>query len=824
MDKFSWLIFRNKRTSHEEEVALIKASNLFDTAWYLDQNPELKSSKIDPVSHYLKTGALAGQDPSPNFSSIGYIRDNPDVGAAKINPLLHYVKHGLPEGRPSVVRDARDRHQNVDIFTSYLPNRELLALVKALRKTLRSRLEQLRSLRAVNALTEAKQVELTGLFDRQYYRETYPEVPASGEDEAEHFARIGWKNGYKPNADFDTEFYIENYADIARLGINPLIHYADYGIIEGREAGRRHPSKIIAEHTTYESWVAQYDTITDNDRRSMRARILRFRDRSCFSIIMPVYNTNINFLRQAIDSVIAQVYPYWELCIADDASTNPEVKVLLKKYQNQDSRIKIAFREKNGHISQSSNSSLSLATGDFIALMDHDDVIPENALFEFASRIDEQPDLDILYSDEDHIDAENRRFGPYFKSAYSHELMLSQNLLNHFSVYRRSIINKIGGFRVGFEGSQDYDLALRAIDASDRKRIAHIPSILYHWRSGAGEATFSEAFMDRCLIAARLSITEHLKRRREPGDVVANPVVPTWHRVIRSFDGEEPLISVIVPTKDKADILRTCCEGVLNATDYRNLELIVVDHQSVERETLDLFKELERDPRVKILRYTGPFNYSTINNFAVDHARGTLICLLNNDVEVIEPNWLRELATHAILDDVGAVGAKLLYPDDRTQHGGVILGVGGVAGHRFHLLDRNDPGPMHLATLTSDISAVTAACLVVKRSLFLKVGGLDAENLPVAFNDIDLCIKIHAAGFRNIYNPYSMLYHHESLSRGDDLTGEKQKRFMREVSFMIEKWGDFLVNDPFYNPNLNLSSADYSLSWPPRKSKPWYIQ
>ena len=571
----------------------------------------------------------------------------------------------------------------------------------------------------------------------------------------------------------------------------------------------------------YSRWVDFHDTLSDTDRRAIRARLTRLPYRPLISVVMPVYNTPREFLRQAVASVQAQLYPHWELCIADDASPEPEVFALLQELAAADERIKIMRRESNGHISAASNSALALASGEFVALMDHDDVLAEHALFEVVAALNDDRDLDLIYSDEDHIDQHGRRNNAYFKSDFNLDLLLGQNTISHLGVYRRNIIDEVGGFRLGFEGSQDYDLALRVVDATVPARIHHIPAVLYHWRSNTGEATFSEAFIQRCLDAARRALKDHLARRGHAGEVLAHPEVPTWSRVKRAVPEPAPLVSIIVPTKDKPEILGPCIEGLLHRTDYQHLQIIVVDHQSTDPDALDLLGRLAREPRVEIMPYEGPFNYSAINNAAVKRARGPLLALLNNDVDVINPDWLDEMVALAVLPEVGAVGAKLFYPDDRVQHAGVLLGAGGVAGHYFHLFDANDPGYFGRAVMTSSVSAVTAACLVVRRSVFDEVGGFDAANLPVAFNDVDLCLKIGEAGYRNVWTPHAQLYHHESLSRGSDEVGERHERFKREVEFMMQKWDGLLAADPSYNPNLSLPGCAFALSFPPRRRKPW---
>ena len=327
--------------------------------------------------------------------------------------------------------------------------------------------------------------------------------------------------------------------------------------------------------------------------------------------------------------------------------------------------------------------------------------------------------------------------------------------------------------------------------------------------------------MQRCIDSAQRALADHLARRGEKGRVVTHPIVRMWQRVARARPDPAPLVSIIIPTKDKAEILGPCVDGILNRTDYPNLEIVIVDHQSTDPAATQLLAKLAEEPRVTIMSYEGPFNYSAINNAAVARARGSVLALLNNDVEVINPDWLDEMVALAVLPEVGAVGAKLLYPDNRIQHAGVVLGPGGVAGHLFHLLEATDPGYFGRAVMTSTVSAVTAACFVVRKAVFEEVGGFDEENLAVAFNDVDICLKIAESGYRNVLTPQATLYHHESVSRGSDQTGERLKRFNREIEFMMQKWDNVLTDDPFYNPNLNLATGDFSLSFPPRRRKPW---
>jgi glycosyltransferase involved in cell wall biosynthesis len=571
----------------------------------------------------------------------------------------------------------------------------------------------------------------------------------------------------------------------------------------------------------YRRWVRQYDTLSDADRAAIRAHIIRLPRRPLISVVMPAYETPERFLREAIASVQAQLYPHWELCVADDASPSPHVARALDEAARDDPRIRWVRRETNGHICAATNTALALASGEWVALMDHDDLLAEHALYEVAVAINAHPDAAVIYSDEDKVDAKGRRSDPYFKPDFDPDLLLGQNLVNHFGVYRRDLLAAIGGLREGLEGSQDHDLALRAVAACGAERVRHIPAVLYHWRQASGSASFSEAHLARCVDAARRAVAWHLGPRAE---VTAAPLAPRYLRVTWPLPDPAPLVSVIIPTRDHADLLGRCLQGLLQRTDYAPIEVLIADNGSEEAATHELFATLARDARVRILPLPGPFNYARLNNRAVAEARGEVLLLLNNDTEVIEPGWLREMVSHAVRPEIGAVGCKLLYPNRRLQHGGVVLGIGwpgGVAGHCFAGAPGEAAGPFGLLALARSASAVTAACLAVRRSVFEEVGGLDEENLPVAFNDVDLCLRIRERGYRNLWTPFAVLYHLESVSRGLDVEGEKARRFQREVAYMRRRWGEALDNDPYWNPNLSLSDSMRTLAWPPRRERPW---
>jgi GT2 family glycosyltransferase len=492
------------------------------------------------------------------------------------------------------------------------------------------------------------------------------------------------------------------------------------------------------------------------------------------------------------------------------------VRPLLEEYTRADPRIKAVFREKNGHISAASNSALELVTGEFIALLDHDDEIAPYALYEVAIALNARPETDYLYSDEDKIDEEGRRFEPYFKPDFLPDLFHGQNYTSHLSVYRTSRLRQAGGFRVGYEGSQDWDLALRVIEQSAPERVVHLPKVLYHWRAIPGSTALLLSEKNYPVEAARRALTDHFQRVGQSVELL--PVPGDHWRVKYPLPSPAPLVSLIIPTRNSLAYVRRCVDSILTQTTYPNFEIIIIDNHSDDPATLAWFGQVAGHG-VRVLPYPHAFNYSAINNFAVQHARGEIVGLLNNDLEVINREWLDEMVRQAVRPEIGCVGAMLYYPNDAIQHAGVVIGLGGVAGHAFRDFPRGTEGKFNRARLVQNYSAVTAACLVIRKSIYQQVGGLDENDLAVAFNDIDFCLKVRAAGYRNLWTPFAELYHHESATRGTDDTPEKEDRFRREVETMMMRWGPELTSDPAYNANLTLELTDFSLAAPPRVNR-----
>ncbi|MBI3608477.1 MAG: glycosyltransferase [Nitrospirae bacterium] len=557
----------------------------------------------------------------------------------------------------------------------------------------------------------------------------------------------------------------------------------------------------FSEDPSYNVWISQHEP-TKTRLRAMRSEAKSWPYQPKISLITPVYNPGEFELIECIKSVLVQIYDNWELCLVDGGSDKPHVRRIMKAFARMDRRIKSVRLRKNLGIAGNSNEALRRATGEYVGFLDHDDVLAPFALYEVVEALNEKPELDFVYSDEDKVPANSKaRYGPYFKPGWSPDLFSSVMYTCHFGVYRRSLIDEIGGFRDGFDGSQDFDLTLRVTEKTDK--IFHVPKVLYHWRSGEGSAASSVNEKLYAYESAKKALGEFLHRRRIAGTVL-NGHERGNYRVKRAIIGT-PLVSIVIPTRNRRDLLERCLTSIGQKTDYKNYEIVVVNNQSDDPNTIAYLDQLRLRPSCRVLDYDQPFNFSAINNMGAKHAKGEILLFLNNDTEVISQEWLGAMLEHAQRKEVGAVGAKLLYPDNRVQHAGVILGLRrGVAEHAYKGLPDSDPGYFQNLHLVRNYSAVTGACLMTRKEVFDEVGGFDAEHLPVAFNDVDFCLRLRKMGYLIVYTPYAVLYHYESATRGRELDP-------REEEYMKTRWKAVIDDDPYYNPNLTRDAYDFSL-------------
>lgn len=598
-------------------------------------------------------------------------------------------------------------------------------------------------------------------------------------------------------------------------------------------AGRKAQRPTVAHDDKYLHWIAQNDTLSDHDLTLIRRHIAALPKKPKFSVLVPVNSVELPQLREAIDSVLGQLYGEWELCLAYSTSLERAAQSTLEQYARKDHRVRLQpvrthgvshfLRRPCASVSGCADTALEMASGDWTVLMDPHDIVAAHAFYLIAEAINREPEARIIYSDEDKIDARGRRFDPHFKPDWDYDLFLGQNVLGRLIAYRADLARSVGGFRKEAGGVYDWDFGLRAVERVVDTQIIHLPFILCHRRQTEGASL--PGSLARARAAAQRSVNEHLRRTRQ-----AAVAVPTGHsthlRIKRELPREKPLVSIIIPTKDHCSLLRTCIDGLLDRTDYAPLEIIVVDNGSTERDALAYLEELRAQKGVRVVVVPGVFNFSRLVNRGVVSSSGEVLVFLNNDVEVIHSDWLSEMVSHAIRSEVGAVGAKLYYPDDTIQHGGVILGIhhgrGAVAAHAHRLAQRGSPGYSSRLILMNRQSAVTAACLATRREVYNVVGGFDEQNLGVSFNDVDFCLRVRQAGYSILWTPNAELYHHESASRGNPLeTRETADRNQRERAYMRRSWGQLLDADPYYNANLSLRSTSFSVAGTSRVRKPW---
>lgn len=596
----------------------------------------------------------------------------------------------------------------------------------------------------------------------------------------------------------------ENGQDTANIFQKTLRYWKNYGL---KNTIKKVCQKLSGQrdYGNYEDFLKKYGV---KKEELARQRQEVFENGPCFSIAVPLYQTKEKYLREMIESVQAQTYTNWELCLADGSGREHSLQPVVGEYIAKDKRIKYCLLDSNEGIAGNTNEALKMADGDFVVLTDHDDLLSPEALYQCAKAVQKEPQTDVIYSDEDKVDMSGKKFfEPHFKSDYNIDLLCTMNYICHLFVVRKDVMERAGLFESCYDGAQDHDFILRCTEKAEH--IVHIPKVLYHWRCHAQSTSENPesklyAFENGCK-----AVKAHYDRIGIPAEVEQGPFYGMYRT--HYLWKEQPLVSILIPNKDHAADLKKCMDSIEEKSTYRNFEFIIVENNSTEEETFAYYKEIEKRDNVRVLYYKEDFNYSRINNFGAKEANGEYVLLLNNDTEMIEPDSIKEMLDVCMRPDVGIVGAKLLYEDNTIQHAGVIIGFGGVAGHAFIGQDRDDNGYFSRIISVQNLSAVTAACLMVRRSVFDEVEGLN-EEFKVAFNDIDFCLKVRKAGYLVVYNPYAQFYHYESKSRGQEDSADKVARFQQEIGLFGERWGELLEHgDPYYNPNLTLDKADFSL-------------
>jgi glycosyltransferase involved in cell wall biosynthesis len=791
------LVYPNRRLRLLYNKRILQKHRAFNGKFYLFKNRDLIHSNVDLVEHFIEVGWKEGRSPNPSFNMELYLQQDRNCIVENRNPIITKIK---------------------------------------------------------NEMKVYKTLKKSKYFDGHYYFSNYSDIEEQNTDPIKHYIEHGYKEGRNPSEYFDTQFYLNTYNDINEAGINPLWHYITYGQYEGRLPHESYVRKLSTfdelvfkinklyyfkksanisvldtlkfirnrgfkgffqkiryvlngTEGSLRKHITSYEYSTPDIDEKVRTDLSNFELNPKISIIMPVYNVQPKWLELAIKSVEKQWYSNWELCIVDDCSTNKSTINYLKKLKSD--RIKLKFLSRNLNISGASNKALEMVTGEYILLMDNDDEVTVDALYEIVKEINVSG-ADFIYSDEDKIEEDGSYCEPHYKPDYSPDMILSQNYISHIGVIKKALIENVGGFTIGFEGAQDYDLYLKVLEQTNS--VKHIPKVLYHWRKIPGSTASEYSDKSYAQEAGRLAVENAMKRRKQNA-IVHNGKFPGTYRVKYEIVGN-PLVSIIIPFKDRPELLKMCIESILAKSTYEKYEIIGISNNSDSLETFEEMKRLASvDSRVRFQEYNIPFNYSKINNYAVEEfAKGEHIILLNNDIEIITEGWIESMLELSQREDIGVVGAKLYYPNNTLQHAGVIIGIGGIAGHSHKYFPIEDHGYFCRPHIIQNLSGVTAACLMVKKSLYKNVSGLDESNLSVAFNDVDFCLRIKERGLNNVYTPYAEAYHHESISRGLEDNPEKVERFQSEIDYMKKRHAQILENgDPYYNLNLSLAHEDFSL-------------
>ncbi len=762
-----------RQLTQTEAAGLIRDSGLFDADYYRARCLKDGNSPLEPLEHYLLFSTSPGHDPHPLFDTSFYIEQNPEIISLNMNPLVHYLTIGF--------KHKRDPHPlfNTDYYLAQMSDRGLAPL---------------------NPLV--------------------------------HFIKGGADTGFNPHPLFDNNYYRQRYLEPVNSSSNSLLHYLDatvnswpdtfppleiekeifqlnYDLPEFNNPPDREeiPKSTDPE---YQQWLNKYyPGISALELMKIKADTLPYRP--VFSLILAILNPDGNLLREGINSVLSQVYPHWELCIALNCSPEDYIHQILAEYSSQNPQIKVVYREAYGDRTILYNSALEIAGGDFVALLPPNVLLTPHALYEIAVVLNSHPEADMIYSDEDRIDENGNLSHPFFKPDWSPDLFLSFMYTGYLGIYRKNLIDEIGGFRKAFEGGEEYDLLLRLTEKTGK--IFHVPNILCHRKTydhNSSPETVQDAYL-----AGKKALEETISRRGEEGVVIQGD--DRQYYQVRYFIKEYDLVSIIIPTKNLGTLLDNCLASVFNKTLYPNFEVILIDNGTTDAYSLGVIEKWERKETDRVRRFVVDvaFNYSYLNNFAVSQARGKYLLFLNNDTEVVTPDWLDAMVEQAQRSTIGAVGALLLYQDDTIQHAGVLGGTLGSAGHAHKDFPYGHAGYFNRLKTMNNYAAVTAACLMCRREVFEEIGGFE-ERLAVSFNDVDLCFKIIEKGYYNVWLPHVILYHYESKSRGDDIISRnKRARLMCEAKYLQKRWKRLLRNDPFYNRNLTLRKVDFSINLEP---------
>lgn len=584
-----------------------------------------------------------------------------------------------------------------------------------------------------------------------------------------------------------------------KKGILYLRHYGISGFLV------KLTERFEESDVDYQEWRLKHSH-TEEARKFQQQR--KWENPVTISLVVPIYQTPEVYLRQMIESVLNQTYPHFELCIADGSGENGKPQEIVQSYAKSDKRIRYKHLSKNLGIAENTNAAISMAVGEYIALFDHDDLLEPDALYEVAEAIGKNREADVIYTDEDKVTEDlTEYFQPHFKPDYSLDLLRSNNYICHFFVVKKELADKVGGQNKEYDGAQDHDYIFRCCEAAHK--IVHIPKILYHWRVHKASTADNPISKKYAFESGKRVIEAHLARTGTAAMV--EPLKDMgFYRVKYEVKGN-PLVSIVIPNKDETETLKRCLTSIREKTTYANYEIIVVENNSTTAEIREYYQSIDGNDGIRVVYWEEEFNYSAINNFGIHEVKGDYIICLNNDITVITPDWIEEMLANCQRKEVGITGVRLYFPDDTIQHAGIVIGIGGIAGSMFVGMARKRTGYMHKAVIQQNLSAVTAACMMICRDVFEAAGGFE-EQLKVAFNDVDLCLKVRELGYLVVYNPDVELYHYESKSRGTEDTEAKQRRFQTEIEYMRRNWMKYLKDgDPFYNRNLSLKQWDYSL-------------